>query len=75
MKEAFMVMEGIGAVAGLQGQLDGWKACQSEGMTAITLPEADAEEMIKIAYDETWELVLTDDPVNGPIFQELTTNK
>ena len=46
-----------------------------EGIQVITLPPAESEKFLKVAYDEAWKEVLEKNPVTGPKLKELLTKK
>jgi len=45
------------------------------GIQVITLPTAESEKFLKVAYDEGWKDVLVKSPVAGAKLQELLTRK
>jgi len=45
------------------------------GIQVITLPTAESEKLLKVAYDEGWKDVLVKSPVAGAKLQELLTRK
>ncbi len=46
-----------------------------EGLQVITLPPAESEKYLKVAYDEGWKDVLEKCPATGPKLKELLTQK
>ncbi len=46
-----------------------------EGIQVITLPPAESEKFLKVAYDEGWKDVLAKSPVAGAKLKELLTKK
>jgi TRAP-type C4-dicarboxylate transport system substrate-binding protein len=46
-----------------------------EGIQVITLPPAESEKYLKVAYDEGWKDVLEKCPATGPKLKELLTKK
>ena len=65
------IFEGQDSVRYLQLKEAGWKKMQAAGMTEIVLPPEDAAELVKVAYEATWETVLKDAPEWGPKLKEL----
>lgn len=48
---------------------------QKMGIQFITLPEQDAKKLADIALSALWEVVIKRDPVNGPKFKEMISEK
>jgi TRAP-type C4-dicarboxylate transport system substrate-binding protein len=46
-----------------------------EGIQVITLPPAESEKFLKVAYDEAWKDVLQKNPQTGPELKRLLTKK
>jgi TRAP-type C4-dicarboxylate transport system substrate-binding protein len=46
-----------------------------EGIQVITLPPAESEKFLKVAYDEGWKDVVEKNPQTGPKLKELLTKK
>jgi len=65
------IFEGQDSVRYLQLKEAGWKKLQKAGVTELVLPPEDAAELVKVAYEATWETVLKDAPEWGPKLKEM----
>jgi TRAP-type C4-dicarboxylate transport system substrate-binding protein len=71
LETSIEIFEGTDSVRYLKLKEAGWKKMQKAGMTEIVLPPDDAAELVKTAYEATWETVLKDAPEWGPKLKEL----
>ena len=71
LEDCVEIFEGVDTVRILQRKDKAWEEMQAQGVTEISLPPDEARELIKIAYEATWEEIIKEAPDWGPKLKKL----